>query len=69
MGKALVLAGALLLLLGLLVMLGERFQIRFGQLPGDFTWRGKNTSVHFPLATCLLLSLLGSLAMWLLNRR
>ncbi len=61
-------AGGVLLLLGLLVTLGERLPVKPGQLPGDFTWRGKNWVVSFPLATSLVLSLVGSVLLWLFNR-
>jgi ribose/xylose/arabinose/galactoside ABC-type transport system permease subunit len=61
-------AGGVLLLLGLLVTLGERLPVRPGQLPGDFTWRGKNWVVSVPLATSLVLSAAGTLFLWLLNR-
>jgi Protein of unknown function (DUF2905) len=38
-------------------------------LPGDIKWQGKGTTFYFPVVTCLLLSILGSLLLWLLNRR
>ncbi len=69
MGRTLILIGAVILFLGILLTIGERLPIRFGRLPGDFTWRGRNTTVYFPLATSLLLSLLLTLLMWILNRR
>jgi hypothetical protein len=37
----------------------------FGSLPGDIRVEGKNYRFYFPLATCLLLSLLLSVALWL----
>jgi hypothetical protein len=62
--------GRMLIGLGLvLVVLGIIVSILPGRLPGDFVYRGKNTTFYFPLATSLLLSLLLSLVMWLLNRR
>jgi len=38
-----------------------------GRLPGDIRIEGKNGSFYFPLATCLLLSLLLSLAFWMVR--
>jgi len=61
--------GLMIASLGLLILLGERLPIRFGRLPGDLVFRGKNTTFYFPLMTSLILSLLLSLVMWLLNRR
>jgi hypothetical protein len=35
-----------------------------GRLPGDIRIEGENYRLYFPLATCLLLSLLLSLVVW-----
>lgn len=61
--------GALLFAIGLLLWIGERSPLRIGRLPGDVVMRGKSGVFYFPLVTCLLLSLLGSLLLWILNRR
>jgi Protein of unknown function (DUF2905) len=68
LGRVLMMAGAVLVVLGLLVSFGERLPIRIGRLPGDFVWRGKNSVFYFPLMTSIVVSLLLSLAMWLFNR-
>jgi hypothetical protein len=46
----------------------EKLNLPLGRLPGDVTWRGKHTTFVFPVVTCLLLSLLGSLALWIIAR-
>jgi Protein of unknown function (DUF2905) len=61
LGFVLLIAGGLLLLLG-------RTGIPLGRLPGDISYRGKNLSVYFPLGTSILLSILLSLAFYLLSR-
>lgn len=61
--------GILLIVVGLLVTVGERLPLRLGRLPGDIAIRGKNGSFYFPIVTCLLISLVLSLLMWLFNRR
>lgn len=68
-GRMLIVAGLLLAAVGLALILGERFGIRFGRLPGDIVVRGKHGTFYFPLVTCLLLSVLGSLVLWLFSRR
>lgn len=68
-GRTLIILGAILVGIGFLITLGERLPIRFGRLPGDIVFRGKNSVFYFPLVTCLLLSAIASLIMWLLNRR
>jgi len=52
-----------------LVTLGSRLPIKLGRLPGDIYYHGRNGSFYFPIVTCLLLSAIFSLVMWLMNRR
>jgi hypothetical protein len=40
-----------------------------GRLPGDIVIRGKHSVFYFPLVTCLLISAVLSLVLWLVNRR
>ena len=63
--KLLMMVGAALLLLGAVLLLGQRLGL--GRLPGDFSWEGKNFSFHFPLVTSLLVSLVLTLLinLWL----
>jgi hypothetical protein len=68
-GRLLIIAGAILLGAGLLLVVTERLNLPLGRLPGDLMWRRKNTTVYFPWVTCLLLSLLGTLLLWLFNRK
>ena len=56
-GKILVVFGAFILTLGLVLMFAEKIPF-IGKLPGDFTFKGKNYTLYFPLATSLLLSLI-----------
>jgi hypothetical protein len=37
-------------------------------LPGDIVYRGKNTTVYFPLATSVLVSLVLSVVLYLVSR-
>jgi Protein of unknown function (DUF2905) len=67
-GRVLIIAGLILVGLGLLFTLGGKLPIRLGRLPGDIVIHGKNSTFYFPLVTCLLLSLLFSLVMWLFRR-
>jgi len=43
-------------------------RIGLGRLPGDIVIERDNMSLYFPLVTCLLLSLLFSLVLWVVNR-
>ncbi len=69
MGRALITIGLVLVAAGLLITFGERLPIKLGRLPGDIVIRGKNSVFYFPLATCLLVSAVISLMMWLIGRR
>ncbi len=68
MGRYLIGAGVLLILLGLIVVLGERAGIRVGRLPGDIRVQGRHGSFYFPVVTCLLLSAVLTLISWLFRR-
>jgi hypothetical protein len=67
-GRMLITVGLILVVLGLVVSLGDRLPIHLGRLPGDIRIVGKNSSFYFPITTCLLLSGLISLVMWLTRR-
>jgi len=56
-GRVLVLAGAVMLFLGLLLVVADRVPL-VGRLPGDITVRGNGWTLHAPLATSIVLSVL-----------
>lgn len=60
--------GLVLVVFGILLTFAGRLPFRLGRLPGDIVIHGKNSSFYFPLATCLVLSALFSLVMWLFRR-
>jgi hypothetical protein len=53
---------------GLVLMGLERMGLGVGRLPGDFVWRGKNTTVYAPLGTSLLISVVLSLVLYVVAR-
>jgi membrane associated rhomboid family serine protease len=69
LGRTLMALGLVVAVLGALISLGEKLPIRLGRLPGDIIIRGKHSVFYFPLVTCLLISVVLSLVMWLINRR
>lgn len=64
MGKFLVLGGAVLVLLGLVMMAG----FPLFRLPGDFTVRRGPVTFYFPLASSILLSILFTVLMLFFRR-
>jgi hypothetical protein len=67
-GKILLGLGLLLASIGALLLLAGRFGLPLGRLPGDFAYRGKNVSVFIPIGTSILISIILSVALYLLSR-
>ena len=67
-GKLLIVLGAVLLLAGVVFTVLGKMNLPLGRLPGDIVYRGKNTTFYFPLATSLLVSIVLSLALYVLSR-
>ncbi len=68
LGKAILGVGLLIVLIGVLIMLAARFGLPLGRLPGDIAYRGKNISVFIPIGTSILISVVLSLALYLISR-
>jgi len=68
LGKLLIAAGGLLIVIGIIVVLAGRANIPLGRLPGDISYRGKTTAIFFPITTCIILSIVLSFIMWLVSR-
>ena len=68
LGRLLITLGAILVAAGLLVTLGGKLPLKLGRLPGDIYIQGKSGSFYFPLATCILISIVGSLILWILRK-
>lgn len=67
-GKLLVVVGLILVVVGVILVLLGRTNLPLGRLPGDFLYRGKNTTFYFPLATSILLSAVLSVVLYLLGK-
>jgi hypothetical protein len=68
LGKALLVLGGVIVLVGTALLLAGRFNLPLGRLPGDFVDRGKNTVFYFPLTTCIVISVVLSLLFWIFGR-
>jgi hypothetical protein len=68
MGRILVALGVALVVIGGIVMLLGRTGMPLGRLPGDFLYRGKNTTLYFPLASSILISIVLSIVLFLVGR-
>ena len=72
LARVLILFGVLLVVIGVLLSLVGRVPAKrapaVGRLPGDILLKGKNFTFCFPLTTCLAVSALLTLILWLLLR-
>ena len=66
-GRPLLILGAVLMIVGLVLILGPKLPFGLGRL--NFHWQRGNFNVYFPLGTLLLLNLILALVMFILNRR
>jgi hypothetical protein len=66
MARFLIVLGLAILVVGLLWPYLSKLGL--GRLPADIVIERENGTVYVPLATCLLLSLLLSLVLWVVNR-
>jgi hypothetical protein len=62
--RGLIVFGVILIVLGLLVKVG----VPLGRLPGDLIVQRANSTLHLPIVTCLLLSVVLSVVLALLRR-
>ncbi len=67
-GKILVIFGVGLVVVGAALMVVGRTHLPLGRLPGDLVYRGKNTTVYFPLATSVVLSVVLSIVVYVVGR-
>jgi hypothetical protein len=67
LGKTLIFIGIVLVLFGLIFLLGGKIPW-LGNLPGDITIQRERFTFYFPLTTCLLVSALISLVVYLFRR-
>ncbi len=66
LAKMLIGLGVAAVMLGCFLLLAFRVPtLRIGRLPGDISAHRGNFSIYFPLATCVVISLAVTLAMWL----
>jgi hypothetical protein len=66
MARFLIVLGLAIVVIGLLWPYLSR--IGLGRLPGDIVIERENVTFYFPLMTCLLVSVLLSLVIWVMNR-
>jgi hypothetical protein len=67
-GKLIIVAGAAIIVIGVLIyFLGDKMNW-MGRLPGDIRIERENFKFYFPLTTMVLVSILLSLVLWLVRK-
>ncbi len=67
LGRSLIIFGVILVVVGSVLLLGQKLPW-LGRLPGDIAIRREHFSFYFPLASCIVLSVILSLIAWLISR-
>lgn len=70
LGRMLLLLGAVLALVGVLLVVAERFPgLRIGRLPGDISVERDRFRLYVPIGTSIAISIVLTLVLWLFTRR
>jgi hypothetical protein len=67
LGKLLILFGVFIILIGVLLLIGERIPW-IGRLPGDIIIRREKFSFYFPITTSILISILLTFLFWIFRK-
>ena len=70
MGKSIIIVGVILVIIGVIVLFKDSipFLKYLGRLPGDITIKRENFSFHFPIVTSIVISILLSIALYILSK-
>ena len=66
--KFLIIAGIILVVIGIIFWSGQKYLQWFGHLPGDIGIEKENYKVFIPITSMLLVSILLSLILWIIRR-
>ena len=67
LGRWLIVAGVILVVVGAVFLLAPKIPW-LGKLPGDISLKRGNFSFYFPLGTCIIISIMLTLIMYLFRR-
>jgi len=67
LGKMLILLGVFIILVGLLLIIGDKIPY-IGRLPGDIIIRRERFTFYFPIVTCILISIILTLLFSIFRR-
>jgi hypothetical protein len=67
-GKYIIIGGAIILLIGLIYFYFGQYFGWLGKLPGDIRYETGSTKIFFPITTCILLTIILNLVIYLIKR-
>ena len=67
-GRLLIIIGIVITLAGVIIWLAGRTMPWLGNLPGDIRYESDNVKIYFPLATMILISLIGTIVLNIIMR-
>ena len=67
LGRLLIVIGVILVIVGVVFLVAPKLPW-LGRLPGDISYKRGNFSFYFPLGTCILISVILTLIMYLLRK-
>lgn len=67
-GKILIIIGVIFILAGLIFLAGGKLTF-LGHLPGDIHFSKENTEFYFPIVSCILVSVIGTIILNIFFRR
>jgi hypothetical protein len=67
LGKLLILFGVFIIIIGILLLLGEKIPW-LGRLPGDIVIKRDKFTFYFPIATSILISIILTLLFWIFRK-
>lgn len=67
-GKILIFLGIFLVIVGIILVLGIKIPY-VGKLPGDIYIKGDDFTFYFPLATCIIISIVLTLIFWIFGKK
>jgi len=68
LAKFIILTGIILVIVGVILYFFKGIPF-LGKLPGDIHFERKNFSFHFPIMTCILLSVILSIILYFVSKR
>lgn len=66
--KYIIIAGAILIIIGLIYYFFGNLFSWLGKLPGDIRYESGNTKVFFPIVTCIVITVILNLVIYLIKR-